>query len=171
MSKQALNRVMHAVGLHVGRYHPRMELVGIDPYSDVRRLLAGVRRPVVFDVGAFGGDTVEVLRDVITTLDDYSPRRGVERVDLLKTDTQVLRGAAGLIAAGRVWLVYTELIFSQMYEGVAPFDELYRFLRERDFELVAFYGFATHNGRASWCDALFVHGDAASPADEITGVE
>jgi FkbM family methyltransferase len=233
-ASRAAQKVMHAFGLHVSRYARRLDLVGIDAMSDIALLLDGVTRPVVFDVGAYTGDTVELFRRVlpdceihafepspstflkleeaagdlervhlvnagvgstpgtsvlienehrnmssllrpsktvwgrvlvetpvdVITLDAYAARSGVERVDVLKTDTQgydfeVLRGASGLIESGRVRLVHTEIIFSEMYEGIPPFDELYRFLRERGFRLVGFYNTAWQGQRASWCDALF----------------
>jgi FkbM family methyltransferase len=226
-------RALHSVGLNVTRYHPRLDLIGIDSMSDVRHLLDGVERPVVFDVGAHAGDTVEIFRHVLptcelhafepgpatfkgleaatggmrdvhlvnagvgavsgramliesdhsnlssflppgevwghvvgetpvemTTLDDYCLRAGVDRIHLLKSDTQgydfeVLKGAATLMSRGAVQLVLTEVIFSRLYEDIAPFDEMYRLLRENGFRLVAFYNTAWQNERASWCDALF----------------
>jgi FkbM family methyltransferase len=98
--------------------------------------------------------------DVIT-LDDYCESRRIGRIDILKTDTQgfdmqVLVGAERLLRASAVHLIYTEVIFSDMYRGLPRFDETYAFLADRGFKLVSFYDFYYQNGRASWTDALFI---------------
>ena len=96
----------------------------------------------------------------VITLDDYCSELGIERVDLLKSDTQgydleVLKGAEALLRSGRVGLVYTEVIFSEQYEGLPGFDVLYRFLVDCDMRLVALYNYANVDRVANWCDALF----------------
>jgi hypothetical protein len=101
----------------------------------------------------------------VTTLDEYCAANGIERIDLLENDTQgyeleVLRGAESLMAAGRIRLVYLELIFSEMYEGLPPFDLVYRFLVDRNFGLVALYNYhysGRPHGAAGWCDGLFTY--------------
>ena len=98
--------------------------------------------------------------DVIT-LDGYCRTRGIERIDILKIDTQgfdleVLKGAEGLLRAPAIHLIYTEIIFSDMYKGLPRFDETYAFLADRGYALVSFYDFYYQNDRASWTDALFI---------------
>jgi hypothetical protein len=48
-----------------------------------------------------------------------------------------------------------EIIFSEMYKGLPTLDEIYRFMTERGFYLVAFYDFHYQNNRVGWCDAMF----------------
>jgi FkbM family methyltransferase len=96
------------------------------------------------------------------TIDGYASARGIDRIDVLKTDTQgydlqVLRGAEGLFARQAVGLVYLEVIFSDMYEGIPRFDEIYGHLADRGMALVAMYNFYFRNDRAAWVDALFVN--------------
>ena len=96
----------------------------------------------------------------VITLDDYCSELGIERVDLLKSDTQgydleVLKEAEGLLRSGRVGLVYTEVIFSDLYTGLPGFDVPYPFLVDCDMRLVALYNYAMHDRVAAWCDALF----------------
>jgi hypothetical protein len=55
-----------------------------------------------------------------------------------------------------IHLIMTEVIFSQMYEGLPRFDETYAFLADRGFVFVAFYDFYCQRDRASWTDALFI---------------
>jgi len=99
----------------------------------------------------------------VTTVDDYCASRGIERITILKSDTQgfdleVLKGAERMFSRRAVDLVFTEIIFSEMYEGAPRFDEIYAFLADRGFALVSFYDFYYQGGRAGWADALFTAG-------------
>jgi FkbM family methyltransferase len=100
----------------------------------------------------------------ISTLDEYCAARGVHCVDILKSDTQgyeleVLKGAAQAFARNQVHMVYVELIFNEMYEGMPRFDEVCRSLLDDRFRLVSIYDVYYQNGRASWTDALFINPD------------
>jgi FkbM family methyltransferase len=113
-------------------------------------------------LGEAGWGAVRGTVDVsVITLDDYCAQTGIEHVDLLKSDTQgyeleVLKGADRLLQEKRISLVYFEVIFSELYEGLPDFDVLYRFLRERSMRLVALYNYRVHEGGfTGWCDALF----------------
>jgi FkbM family methyltransferase len=97
----------------------------------------------------------------VITADDYCAARGIERIHVLKSDTQgfdldVIKGAARMIDDRAVRLIFTEITFSDMYKGLPRFDEIYAFLVDRRFALVAFYDFYYQGGRAGWTDALFV---------------
>lgn len=57
-----------------------------------------------------------------TTVDQYCEREGIERIDILKIDTEgndhlVLEGAARMIAAGRIAFVYVEFNSLEPIEG------------------------------------------------------
>ena len=97
----------------------------------------------------------------IETLDNYCSKNGVDKVDILKSDTQgfdlhVLRGAQRLFDTNRIGLVLIEINFGPIYEGQSRFDEIYAFLSDRGFELVTFYELEFRHHKASWTDALFV---------------
>jgi FkbM family methyltransferase len=103
----------------------------------------------------------------LATIDSYCASRNISRIDILKSDTQgyemeVLRGAERMLTSGSVYLIYMEIIFSEMYKGVPGFDQIFRFLYDRGFRLVTFYRFAFQNHRAGWTDALFA-------SDRFTG--
>ncbi len=96
----------------------------------------------------------------VGTLDEYCIENAVERIDILKVDTQgfdleVLRGGEDMLRQGRIGFVLMEIIFCDMYKEQPSLDEIYRFLTERGFSLVSFYEFHYQNDRAGWCDALF----------------
>lgn len=106
--------------------------------------------------------TARRIKVSVRTVDDYSSEKGIQRIDILKSDTQgydlqVIRGAEGMISEGRIQLLYIEINFSELYKGQPSFDGIYRHLYERNFRLVAFYRFSYQNNRAGWTDALFTH--------------
>jgi FkbM family methyltransferase len=98
----------------------------------------------------------------VQTLDEYCAKAGITHIDIVKSDTQgfdleVVKGASGLLAKGRVRLIYMEIIFSDMYKGLPSLDEIYRFMTDHGFRLVAFYEFYFQHERAAWADAMFVN--------------
>jgi FkbM family methyltransferase len=110
-------------------------------------------------VDAWGEVTDRYPVEVITA-DDYCAARGIERLDILKSDTQgfdlaVLQGAQRLLERRAVRLVFMEITFSKMYEELPRFDQIYAFLLDRGFALVSFYDFYYQRERAGWTDALF----------------
>lgn len=96
----------------------------------------------------------------VVALDDYCAAKGLDHIDLLKTDTQgfeleVLKGARGLMQSRSIRLILLEVIFAQLYEGAPSFDVIFRLLSDNGFELVSFYDLVVREGRLSWGDALF----------------
>ena len=93
-------------------------------------------------------------------LDSFCQKNSVEHINLLKIDTQgfeleVLKGSSQMFSNNRVAMVYMEVIFSDMYSNLPTLDEIYKYMAQSGFKLVAFYDFYTHNKTADWCDALF----------------
>jgi FkbM family methyltransferase len=100
----------------------------------------------------------------MTTIDEFLKTNGIEKVDILKSDTQgydyeVLKGAEEAMQASRIGLIYFEFIFSDMYEKLPPFDRVFRHLIDRNFALVSMYDFRHQNELASFADMLFVNRD------------
>lgn len=125
-------------------------------------------------------------------LDDWCAENGVDRIDLVKLDTQgseldVLRGSVRTLE--RVVAVQTEVEFNRMYEAQPLFGDLDRFLREQGFVLWHLENLCHHRQRGArsglrrsnqlfdfdvarfsrragqlfWADALFVRADVARP--------
>jgi len=97
----------------------------------------------------------------VETLDGYCDREGVSRIDVLKVDTQgldyaVLQGGLQMLKHHRVRLVFIELIFSDLYLGQAPFEDIYSFLKNLGFVPVWLYDLAYHKNRLGWADGLFM---------------
>ena len=231
--RKAVKQLLRRAGIDT-RFIPEL---GYDAYADMRKLVA-TDRPLVFDVGANRGQTIEHFRNAfarpiihafepgldtfaelqrghavlpdlhlnnvalgsraesrtflhneldnmssflepsvdawgeikdrypveVITVDDYCAARGIERIDILKSDTQgfdldVIKGAQRMIDKRAIHLIFMEITFSDMYKGLPRFDEIYAFLADRGFSLVSFYDFYYQHGRAGWTDALFIaHG-------------
>jgi FkbM family methyltransferase len=85
-----------------------------------------------------GGRVQGTMPIELTTLDTWCESEAVERVDVIKIDTQgselgVLEGADRILATVRA--VEVEVEFNPLYQGVPLFSEIDRFLRERGFVL------------------------------------
>lgn len=98
----------------------------------------------------------------VVTLDSFAQEQGIDYIHILKSDTQgydfeVFKGAGRLMDEDKIALLYFEFIFSEMYENLPSFDEVYRHLVDKGFSLVAIYDFNFHNDAASWSDALFIN--------------
>jgi FkbM family methyltransferase len=97
----------------------------------------------------------------LDTIDEYCGLAGIDHIDVLKSDTQgfdldVLRGANTMFERKRVRLVYIEVIFSSMYQGLPRVDETLKFLFGHGFRLVSFYDMHYQNDLLGWTDVLLV---------------
>ncbi len=112
------------------------------------------------------GGTDAVRKEIpveVRTIDGFVEKEKIERVHLLKTDTQgydahVLKGAERMFRAGRIRAVYVEVNFTRFYKQQAEFHELYTQLRDYGLYLSGFYGVVRELGLAiDWADALFLN--------------
>lgn len=65
----------------------------------------------------------------VDTIDGYCERLGIQKIDLLKIDTQgndanVLRGALRMLQNGNIHVFYVEVMLMPMYEGQAGLTEI-----------------------------------------------
>jgi FkbM family methyltransferase len=118
------------------------------------------------ELGASGWGVVNQRRHVdVTTLDRYCEQRGINRIDLLKTDTQgydleVLKGARQLLSKRAVRLILIEINILPIYKHAPRLDQVFSFLTHSNFSLISFYNIRHCNGVAGWMDALFVCQDS-----------
>lgn len=157
--------------------------------------------PTVADVvqrhpGLGGGLVVGTSAVEVTTLDEWCGHEGVDRVDVIKIDTQgseldVLRGADRTLAG--VQAIEVEVEFNELYEDVPLFGEIDRYLRDRGFVLwrlrdLAHYAqagmpvdwwseeflyydslmarFPSGGGQLFWANAYYLKRSVAYPAPE-----
>ena len=113
-------------------------------------------------LGSTGWGAVrESISVPVTTVDAYCREGGIDRIDILKSDTQgfdleVLCGADRMMRERRVHLVYLEICFAELYKGAGTLDVIYKHLTDRDYKLVSFYRCFYRESVAAWSDALFV---------------
>jgi FkbM family methyltransferase len=99
---------------------------------------------------------------LVSSVDSFCKQYNIESIDLLKLDTQgyeanVLRGAASLLAQRAVKAIFSEVLFSEYYEGQAYFDDVYAVLKSNGYRLVDLYQkFHLKEGPLATCDALFI---------------
>jgi hypothetical protein len=115
------------------------------------------------------GEIKQRLQVKVYTVAEYCEERRIDRIDILKLDTQafdleVLKGANRLLLDHRIHLIYMEIIFSELYQGQPRLDEIFGFLADRGFVLVGLYNFHYPNELLGWADALFVDPQFRAPA-------
>lgn len=98
------------------------------------------------------GKTSTTIDVAVTTVDDLADRQGIEAIDLLKIDTEgaeldVLRGARGLLAAGRIHAIQFEFndtltvsrVFMRDFREALPGFHLYRLLPHSQLSLEPYH--------------------------------
>jgi len=108
------------------------------------------------------GEIVYKTEVEVIDLDGFCMNRQINRIDILKSDTQgyefeVFKGAQNMIANGNIGIIYYEAIFSSMYKDLPSFGEVFDFLAKHKYSLVTIYPISYQNNLASWTDLLFVH--------------
>jgi FkbM family methyltransferase len=102
-------------------------------------------------------------RDVavaVVTVDSYVSRLGIDRMDLLKIDTQgfdleVLRGAVASLDRKIIGAILVEVNFIEMYMQQCSFGDIERFLAARGYGLVNLYEVVRSKTCIQWATALF----------------
>ena len=95
-------------------------------------------------------------------IDKYCLNVGIQKIDILKMDTEgyeltVLKGASGILRAGGIRLVYTEVNFERFWNDCALYHHIASFLEGFEMDLFALYGTTSGAlGTAKAGDALFI---------------
>ena len=98
----------------------------------------------------------------IVTLDSFIQKNSINRIDVLKLDTQgseylIIEGAKNAIKNNKIKLVYTEIITVPTYNKQKALDEILYLFRNHGFLLYNFYNPATINNKLMQLDAIFIH--------------
>lgn len=107
--------------------------------------------------------TAESSEEVeVTTVDAVAANHTLERVDLLKSDTEghdgaVLRGAIGLLRRSAIRAVLAEATFESTGELHTKFSELLALLEPHGFCLHQIYDREHWGIRLKFCNVLFLH--------------
>jgi len=123
-------------------------------YSGLNSLCPGINMPCQ------GIGTHELVN--VTTLDRFAAMHELDRIDLLKTDTEnfdleVVKGGCGLLEEGRISFIYSEVGFDQNDRRHTYFEDLESYLDYHGYRLVGFYEHYHHprTGNFEFCNALF----------------
>jgi FkbM family methyltransferase len=97
----------------------------------------------------------------VTTLDAFCAERSIVHLDILKLDVQgtefeVLEGAAGLLHAQAIDIVYMEMIMAPTYIGQHALQDYLALFRAHGYVLFDFYHPVRKNGRLLQTDNLMV---------------
>lgn len=117
----------------------------------------------LLELGESGWGEVEKRTEVdIRTIDDFCREQNIQRVDALKSDAQgydleVFKGAEQMMRENRIGLILCEVNFVEFYRQEATFDQIYRFLMDRNFAVVSFYQIHYGKNVAKWTDVLFIN--------------
>lgn len=80
----------------------------------------------------------------ISTLDKYCLNKKIDKIDLLKIDTQgyedkVLQGSMGALKKNKIKAVVTEIMFDNVYDKYFSFSDIEKFLLPYNFRMVGIY--------------------------------
>jgi FkbM family methyltransferase len=106
-------------------------------------------------------DTAATIEVPVTTLDLFCAERSIPRLDVLKLDVQgaefeVLGGAAGLLRAQAIDVVYMEMIVAPTYVGQRDMHDYLGLFRSYGYVLFDFFNPVRKHGRLLQTDNLFV---------------
>ncbi len=150
-----LTAVNAALAAHAGRadFH-------VGRWTDASSLLPTKATGSSYDEYTASCQTIEVDT---TTLDALCKRHAISDIDLLKMDVQgaemgILSAAGELLHRRAIRAIYTEVQFTQFYEGASRFHDIAHFLTQHDFRLHNLYHLIhDHRGQLLWGDAIFLH--------------
>lgn len=110
-------------------------------------------------------DTQSTVRIRVRPLDRVVEELGISGIDILKLDVQgaepmVMEGAAELCRAGKIRMIYTEIITQPTYMGQKRFDQALGVFYDRGFDLHNLYNLNSgDSGQLRQLDAIFVKAD------------
>lgn len=101
------------------------------------------------------------------TLESYFVRNKLEKIDLLKTDTEgfdveVLKGAKHLLSNGYIKFIVTEVSFDPSNKAQTNFNSINEILWNNNFVLSSFYDYNYKHsslGTLHYCNALYIFND------------
>jgi FkbM family methyltransferase len=98
----------------------------------------------------------------VVTLDEEMDRLNIQKIDLLKMDAQgsecdILQGFSQFLKRKAVAVIYTEVIFTPLYDSAPLYHDIATYLESLGYRLHSLYNYVTDNsGRLAWADAIFV---------------
>jgi FkbM family methyltransferase len=106
-----------------------------------------------------GNSKREIIK--VDTLDCYCEKRGIQRIDFLKIDTEgyelnVLKGAENMLNTSAISFIYCEVGFLRSNIRNTYFADLTEWLAAKDYNYFGMYGLVSNGYAMSFGNALFV---------------
>ena len=101
----------------------------------------------------------------VTTIDLFCAAHCIERISLLKIDTEghdldVIRGASNMLTRGNIDVVFAECSLTQVSKRLVSFSEMQADMRERGYVCFGIYqqafGSDTHDPQINWANCAYV---------------
>jgi len=137
----------------------------INEFAPTNSLLPFSEKSKNFVLDKYANNLDKILIETVT-LDQFAREEKLNHVDILKIDVQgselkVLKGAQELLSAQTINLVYSEVLFVELYESQCFFGDLQAYLQSLDYTLYGLYNFAygstrENSGVLTWADAIFI---------------
>ncbi len=115
----------------------------------------------VFESTQYQPASIKTVVVSVTKLDLFCSKHGIERIDLLKIDTEgaellVLKGASRLLRENRIGLIYVEMSYYPHCEGMCEPWEISAFLDSHGWGLHSLWGKTNPGYRFLGGDAIFM---------------
>ena len=96
----------------------------------------------------------------VTRLNSWLKKRQLEKIDILKIDTQgfdleVLRGASAAFDARIIEMVLIEVNLLSFYNGQGTFGDIAQFMKDNEYGLLTLYEIARVHSCIGWATACF----------------
>ena len=139
--------------------HNGEELLFITKFNPTSSILDPVKTNTFLDALITTVDTASVK---CTTIDDFAEKEGISEIDILKMDIQgaelkAIEGASGLLKKESIKMIYTEVLFMDMYKNQPFFHDISAALAGYGFQLYNIYNPWYVKNRLAWADALFLN--------------
>jgi len=116
-------------------------------------------------VKAWGVGLLETKTKVdvpMQTIDIFIREHKINQIDILKMDTQgseylVLEGAEKSMKAGKIKIIFAEIIVMPTYTGQMDLDEIFRMYKNYGFELYSLFNSKGQNEKLKYMDGIFIH--------------
>lgn len=111
------------------------------------------------------GEPLGAVEVQVRRLDSFCRDLAIERIDILKIDTQgyecqVLEGAGTMLSPATIGVVYLEVLFVPLYQHQSSFQDVHGFLVGRGYKLYDLFQKVRDLPRGlRWANALYVPAD------------
>jgi hypothetical protein len=92
-----------------------------------------------------------------STVDQFTEENGIQKIDVLKIDTEGFEGAKNLFSDCKIGLLFFEVSFLNSHKDTPTFTELWGFVTNNDFELVSIYPLIHRKKMGLYTNILFKH--------------